>query len=302
MNRCPYPHLFTPLTVKNITFRNRIFASPNMMVGATLEGAPSPNHIGYFAEKAKGGAAMVTIGDTPVELRYGAPGLTSYLRFETVNAPGFNELSAAIHEGGAVASFELNHPGLTANKARNRNGEDPIGPMDFIRPDGTHVQAATREQLEYIADQYARAAAFVKRCGFDMCILHGAHGWLLGQFLSPATNQRTDEFGGSEENRARFPIMVIDRVREAVGPDFLIDYRISGDELQENGLTVEGAIAFIKRVQDKIDMVHVSAGLDTATHQAIITHPNPYLPRGCNVKYAAAVKAAGVKIPVTTVV
>lgn len=301
MSACPYPHLFTPLTIKKTTFRNRIFAAPNMLVGSTPAGAPGPNQIAYYAEKAKGGAAMVTIGDTPVDMRYGAPGPATHLRLEKINAASFNELSAAIHEGGAVASFELNHPGRTANKKRNLNGEDPIGPMEWTRPDGVHVQAATREQLEYTAEKYAEAAAFVKQCGFDMCILHGGHGWMLGQFLSPATNQRTDEFGGSRENRARFPLMVIEKVREKIGPDFLIDYRISGDELQENGQTIEDTIAFIKMAEDKLDMVHISAGLDTAMHQAIITHPNSYLPRGVNVKYAAAVKAAGIKIPVTTV-
>ena len=301
MNSCPYPHLFTPLTIKKTTFRNRIFAAPNMLVGSTPTGAPGPNQIAYYAEKAKGGAAMVTIGDTPVDMRYGAPGPATHLRLEKINAAAFNELSAAIHEGGAVASFELNHPGRMANQKRNLNGEAPIGPMEWDRPDGVHVQAATLEQLEYTADQYAAVAAFLKQCGFDMCILHGGHGWLLGQFLSPATNQRTDEFGGSRENRARFPLMVIERVRERVGADFLIDYRISGDELQENGQTIEDTIAFIKAAEDKLDMVHISAGLDTNMHQAIITHPHSYLPRGVNVKYAAAVKVAGVKIPVTTV-
>ena len=128
---------------------------------------------------------------------------------------------------------------------------------------------------------YAKAAAVLKRAGWDMCILHGAHGWLLGQFLSPAYNHRTDRFGGSLENRARFPIMVIEAVRKAVGPDFLIDYRVSGEEMQENGLTVDECVAFVKMIEDKIDMVHVSAGLDRMP-QAIITHPNTYLPNGCN--------------------
>lgn len=296
-----YPKLFEPLIIKKTTFRNRIFASPNMLVGSTPSGAPSPNQIEYYAEKSRGGAAMVTIGDTPVDMKYGAPMPATHLRLEKINAAAFNELSAAIHEGGAVASFELNHPGCTANKARNLGHDDPIGPMEFTRPDGVHVQAATREQLEYTAKKYGEAAAFLKKVGFDMCILHGAHGWLLGQFLSPATNQRTDEFGGSLENRARFPLMVIEEVRKAAGPDFLIDYRISGDELQENGITIDQSIEFVHLIQDKIDMVHVSAGLDTKMHQAIITHPNSYLPRGVNVKYAAAIKASGVTIPVTTI-
>lgn len=294
MNR--YPHLFQPLRVKNVIFRNRIFAAPNMLCYANWDGSPSPQMIGYFAAKAKGGCAMVTMGDTPVDEVNGV-GIPRHIKLIDQNVNMLAEMAYAIKKNGAVASFELNHPG---NVARNDDGRPAWGPDGFVRPDGCTVLEMDEEMIAHTVECYAKAAAILKRAGWDMCILHGAHGWLLGQFLSPAYNHRTDRFGGSLENRARFPIMVIDAVRKAAGPDFLIDYRVSGEEMQENGLTVDECVAFVKMIEDKIDMVHISAGLDRMP-QAVITHPNSYLPNGCNVKYAEAVKKSGVKIPVTAI-
>lgn len=292
-----YPNLFKPLRVKGVVFRNRIFAAPNMLCYANWDGSPSAHMIGYFGEKAKGGCAMVTMGDTTVD-EVNGQGIPRHIKLIPEHINTLAEMAYAIKKNGAVASFELNHPGRTA---RNPDGRPAWGPDGFVREDGTTVLEMDEDMIAHTVQCYANAASVLKRAGWDMCILHGAHGWLLGQFLSPATNHRTDRFGGSLENRARFPIMVIEAVRKAVGPEFLIDYRISGDELQENGLTIDECVAFVKMVEDKIDMVHISTGLDTAIHQAIVTHPNSYLPNGCNVKYAEAVKKSGVKIPVTTV-
>jgi 2,4-dienoyl-CoA reductase-like NADH-dependent reductase (Old Yellow Enzyme family)/thioredoxin reductase len=297
---CVYEHLFSPLKVKNITFRNRIFSAPVMMCMTHLDGTPSPYMIEFFAEKARGGAAMVTIGDTPVDEYHGVS-IPSHIILEESKAPFIAELAAAIKENGSVASFELNHSGQAAQPKSNREGGLPWGPTGFVRKDGVQVLEMTEEMMDHTADCYAKAAALLKKTGWDMCILHGAHGWLLGQFLSSATNKRMDGYGGSLENRAKFPLMVIDRVRKAVGVDFVIDYRISGDEKQPNGLTIDECIQFVKMAQGKIDMIHVSAGLDTDLKHAIITHPNSYLPNGVNVQYAEKVKKAGVKIPVTTV-
>ena len=291
-----YPHLFQPLRVKKVIFRNRIFAAPNMLCYANWDGSPSPQMIGYFENKAKGGCAMVTMGDTTVD-EVNGQGIPRHIKLIDENVNMLAEMAYAIKKNGAVANFELNHPG---NTARNSDGRPAWGPDGFVRPDGTTVLEMDEDMIAHTVQCYAHGASILKKAGWDMCILHGAHGWLLGQFLSPAYNHRTDRFGGSLENRARFPIMVIDAIREACGPDFLIDYRISGDEMQENGLTIEECVAFVKMVEDKIDMVHVSAGLDRMP-QAVITHPNSYLPNGCNVKYAEAVKKSGVKIPVTAI-
>lgn len=293
-----YPHIFTPLRVKNVVFRNRIFAAPNMLSLGEWDGSPSEYMISYFSEKAKGGAAMVTVGDTPVDEENGV-GIPRHIKLIDQNVNKLSELAFAIKANGAVANFELNHPGRMAEN--RHNGKPAWGPSAFKRPNGGIVLEMDESMMEHTVGCFANAAAILKKSGWDMCILHGAHGWLLGQFLSRATNRRIDGYGGSLENRTKFPIRVIEAVREAVGNDFLIDFRLSGDEYQPDGFTIEECIAFLKMIEDKVDMVHISAGLDTAVHQAIITHPNSYLPNGYNVKYAAAVKAAGIKLPVTTV-
>ena len=299
-----FPHLFETFSVKGLTFRNRIFSAPNMMSQMDKKGFPKSEMIAYYAEKARGGAAVVTVGDTPVDREHAASNPRSFnLDYNDPIAvmPYITELAMAIHEGGAIASHELNHAGMYASPAAN-NGGEPIGPVDFYRDwDGVRVRAMTEKDMDDVAEHFACCAELLKRAGYDMCLIHGGHGWLLDQFLSPYYNKRTDGYGGSLENRAKFPIMVIDRVRERVGDKFLIEYRMSGCEEIEGGLQIEEAVEFAKMIDGKVDFIHVSAGLDPEEAQAVRTHPTMFLPHGVNVKYAAAVKAAGVKTPVVTI-
>ena len=299
-----FPHLFDAFTVKNVTFRNRIFSAPNMMCMMDEKGYPMPDMIAYYAEKARGGAAVVTLGDTPVDREHAASNPRSFnLDYTNTVAvmPYISEMAMAIHEGGALASHELNHAGMYAVPAAN-NGGEPIGPVDFYRDwDDTHVRAMTEQDMDDVAEHFAACAEMLKNAGYDMCLIHGGHGWLLDQFLSPYYNTRTDEYGGSLENRAKFPLMVVDRVRKRVGDKFLIEYRMSGCEEIEGGLTIEEGVEFAKMLDGKVDFIHVSAGLDPEEAQAVHTHPTMFLPHGCNVKYAAAIKAAGVKTPVVTI-
>ena len=298
-----YPHLFETFTVKGLTFRNRIFSAPNMMCMMDKDGFPMPSMIAYYAEKARGGAAVVTLGDTPVDREHAASNPRSFnLDYTNRNAvlPYISEIAMAIHEGGALASHELNHAGMYASPAAN-NGGEPIGPVDYYRDwDDTHVRAMTEKDMDDVAEHFACCAALLKDAGYDMCLLHGGHGWLLGQFLSPYYNKRTDGYGGCLENRAKFPLMVIDRVRERVGDKFLIEYRMSGCEEIDGGLQIDEAVAFAKMIDGKVDFIHVSAGLDPEEAQAVRTHPTMFLPHGVNVKYAEAVKKSGVKTPVVT--
>ena len=294
-----YPHLFEPLQIGRTTFRNRIFAAPTMMCDMDASGYPTDNMIAYYAEKARGGAAVVTVGDTPVDREHAATNPNSF-NVSRASQHFLSELALAIQAHGAKASLELNHGGLTGVPAAN-GGNDPIGPVDFIRDwDGVHVHAMDEAMIDEVADHYAQCALILKDAGFDMCLLHGGHGWLLHQFLSPLTNTRTDRFGGSLENRARFPLMVIDRVRQAVGKDFLIEYRMSGAECIEGGYGIDEAVEFAKMIDGKVDLIHVSASLDTEDAQAVITHPTIFLPHGVNVKYAAEIKKH-VKTPVVTI-
>ena len=115
-------------------------------------------------------------------------------------------------------------------------------------------------------------------CGFDTLLIHGGHGTLLQEFVSPRSNHRTDEYGGSMENRARFPLMVLDRIRQRVGRDLLIEYRISGSECVPGGFEIDDCIEFLKLIQDRIDIAHISAGVVREPRLRAITHPTGFLP------------------------
>lgn len=142
-----------------------------------------------------------------------------------------------------------------------------------------------------IVESYKKGAALCKDCGFDMVQVHAAHGWLFSQFLSPVLNQRTDEFGGSLENRARFLMMALDAVREGVGPEFPIEIRLSGDDLTENGLNMEQCIEVAKMVDDKVDLINVSCGNHEDPDMFCRTHPSAFFKRGVNVYLASEIKS-----------
>ena len=291
-----YPKLFTPLKVGTLTFRNRLLSGPNMMCALNPDGSPTDYMVGYYAEKAKGGVAQVTVGDTPVEERGFTTPRHPILTQQTVQK--WSEVARAITQHGAIASIELNHGGRISNTAVT--GFQTIGPIDEVKLNGTQVKGAAKADLEEIANAFGEAAKVAMQAGFQMVMLHGAHGWLLDQMLSPKFNTRTDEFGGSLENRAKFPLMVIAAVRKAVGPKVPIEYRI-GPELTEGGLSIDEVVQFCQMIEDKVELIHVSAGLDTDPNFAVKTHPTMFLPHMPNVKYAAEVKKVVTKCPVVTV-
>ena len=152
-----------------------------------------------------------------------------------------------------------------------------------------------------MVNNFANCAAYCQKVGFDMVMLHGGHGWLLSQFTSPYANKRTDEYGGSPVNRARFAIEVIDAIKARCGKGFPIEYRISGSELTEGGLTLEDTIEFLKMIEDKVDLIHVSAGIRADAHTRAIMHPSAFLGHGPNVYLAEAVKKEITKCPIVTI-
>ena len=300
----PYPHLFSRLTIRNISFRNRIFAGPCSMTPSRDGGlmrSPDEKQILYVENKARGGAAAVTVSETCVSLKY-APRKMNVGNV-AIMPPGrsghrdYIKEAAQIARHGAIPSIQLFHAGDVTNP-EFIDGKDPIGPNDYTRADGVHVTGMDDALIEETCREFAAAAIMMKNCGFRMVMIHGGHGWLLSQFLSPATNWRSDEYGGGIENRSRFPLMVLKAVREAVGNDFLIEYRISGDEHMENGISIEDVCAFAKMAEQYIDIIHISAGSYYTTNQ--YTFPGIFVPRGCNLELAKAVKKA-VTIPVATV-
>jgi NADPH-dependent 2,4-dienoyl-CoA reductase/sulfur reductase-like enzyme len=172
------------------------------------------------------------------------------------------------------------------------------GPSDGVRADGVPVRALTHDMIDEIVEAYGHVAGLAKRAGFEMLMVHGGHGWLINQFLSPLFNHRTDEYGGSLENRCRFAIRVLTAVREAVGPFFPIEFRLSGAEFCEGGYDVDEGVRIAQQLEPYIDLLHVSAGTYQKTFG--ITHPSMFEDHGLNVFLAEEIKKH-VKVPVATI-
>ena len=307
-----YPHLFDPIQLGNILFRNRIFASPTGHHEMTPDCFPDAEVVGFYEQKARGGAASVCVGDCIVDARTGQSHVKQIHIDDPLIIPSLTAVAAAITRHGAVASAELSHDGKFSHVRelvggivdyppflKDGSGET-YGPVAGVSPGGTPIKAMPEELIYHIIERFGHAAAVAKHCGFGMVTIHGGHGWLLTQFMSPYVNTRTDDWGGSFENRMRFTLAVIDSVRKAVGPRFPIEFRMSGSECFDGGYDLDYGIRIAKAIDGKVDLIHVSAGNHEGPGTFVITHPSQYLPDGCNVQYAAAIKGH-VKSPVACV-
>ncbi|MDR1495706.1 MAG: FAD-dependent oxidoreductase, partial [Clostridiales Family XIII bacterium] len=299
-----YPTMFSPIRIgrAGLVFKNWIWTAPTG-VHLLSAGEPYPNEatIAHYREKARGGAACITFSCQNIDRLtlddsvHSDPDI-----YQTRYHNYWYRLTSAIHFFDAKISLELlafmrhgrREDGSIVNYAMNE------GEIDFMT--GGPCPAIPPEEMRAMADNYAEAARIAVEVGFDMVMLHLGHGVYPARFLSPKYNRRTDEFGGSAENRARFPMMIIDAVRAAVGPNVPIEVRVSGDELTEGGGTVEDCVRFLKMVEDRIDLAHISCGtvLDDITQT--VMHPVEFYPPGVNAVYARQVKESGLKIPVLT--
>ena len=284
-----FPHLFEQMDVRGLRLKNRLFSAPVQTSYLDGDGYYTDYAIGAFAEKARGGAAMVCVGDTPVDSRYAV----STYRHPVLDDPGvlpsLSEVVRAVHEYGAAISVELNHAGSMAHP-EYITGPNPIGPVDYLRKDGQPIKAMDGELMAYTLDSYAQAAAMAKLAGFDIINIQAGHGWLLHQFLSPRTNTRKDQYGGSVRNRCRFPLEVLARVRETVGPDMVIMLSVSAAEHIKGGDSLPNTVEFIKMARPYVDMIYVSASVNTDSRAATIIHSTPYQPHRLIAHYAAAIK------------
>lgn len=301
MNR-KYPHLCQPITLGNVTFRNRMFASP---IGATdidSNCVPGERTRAFYELRARGGAAAVTMSELVVHPETDGSHML-HLDLATVGSlAAFTFTADAIKRHGAVPSIEFSHSGqyagtYMADKNR-KQGLAQYGPSECIRPDGREVKALTEEQIDDIVKRYADTAILARRAGFEMIMIHGGHTWLLNQFMSPYFNHRQDAYGGTFENRMRFTIRVLTAVRAAVGPRFPLEFRMSGSELFEGGYDLDEGIRIAQAVEPYVDLIHVSAG--SYQFGFFSTHPSMFAEHGCNVYLAAEIKKH-VKKPVATI-
>ncbi|MDR1706540.1 MAG: NAD(P)/FAD-dependent oxidoreductase [Prevotella sp.] len=285
-----YSHLLSPIILANTYFRNRIFASPVGFSDNTTSRFPTDDSIAFYERKARGGAAAVCIASGAVDLEFGSTD-NVLIHIENRKSVGrLFEMSRAIAHQGSVASIELQHGGASSFFSLEL-GKPLYGPVDFIDRDDNQVLEMPEEIIERTIERFARAAAWVKFCGFNMITLHGGHGWLISQFLNPYLNNRKDKWGGSSiENRARLPLAIVEAVRKAVGPNFPIEMRISANELYPKGAGLDNSLAFTKLLDGKVDLIHVSGGSHEVEAVKFITHPSMFLEDGVFLKDAAEIK------------
>lgn len=285
-----YTHLFSELKVSGITLKNRLTMAPLYLGYAGEGGMVSQLLLDHYRLMAKSGVAMIVIENATIDHPTGS-GSGRTLRADTDdNAAGLKELSSTIQREGAVACLQINHAGRFAGV------NEPVAPS-AVETFGRTPKALSVTEIRTIVNRYADAALRVKNAGFDVVELHGGTGYLLSQFLSPRTNKRMDEYGGSFVNRQRFAMEVIAAVKNKVG-DFPIGYRFLADEWLPDGLHLNESVQFARALESAgIAYLSVMGG----------TYESFFLPNivekskenGYMVDLAAAVKRE-VAIPVIT--
>lgn len=260
------PLLFSQFSFAGLTLRNRVVMPP---MATALEdpggsqkdnGLPSESTIAYYRERAANGVGMVIVEHTYIARRGKAH--KGQLGLDNDDAiPAFRELALALRTHGAVAALQINHVGAVATP--DVTGGEPLGPSDIPAPGSERKpQGMNREEIQEVEEHFAAAARRVQLAGFDAVEVHSAHGYLGTQFLSPFTNNRTDEYGGSLENRARFLLETVAKVQQRVGTSFPVFVRLgSTDGGLPGGFTPQDAARVARMLQDTgVALIDVSGG------------------------------------------
>jgi 2,4-dienoyl-CoA reductase-like NADH-dependent reductase (Old Yellow Enzyme family)/thioredoxin reductase len=284
-----YPNLFKPLKLRGLIIRNRLMSAPNMLF-RTIGGRPDEYYVSYIEHKARGGAGIITLGEANV---VNGGNHTPGMETTRENMAIYSEMVQTVHEHGGAAAVELTHGGRSVNPNFNKDPSKFFGPSDFVNMHGAQIHAMTEADMEFVIQGYSDTAAYYQQCGFDILHIHSGHAWLLEQFLSPIVNERTDSYGGSLENRMRFPLRVLAAIRERVGANQVVTVRISGSERVPDGFTPEDMAIYLAKAQEYVDMVEVSSELMPYTFGPT------FMPHGQNVELAERIKKTGlVSIPV----
>ena len=289
-----YPHVTAPIRVNGSLYRNRIIVAPST-IHSTSSGElhPTEDAIEFFEQRAKAGVAMVYCAgvkycDIQDDGSHACWDIRQYNHKHKLA-----HLAERIHLHGAKAGMEIIgfFPGIyTCSEGGCIMGSPPIG------------KEVPKEVMEETKNNIADACAALVECGFDGVLFHFGHSVPIAQFLSPLTNKRTDEYGGSTENRCRYICEILDAVRAKCGKKLTIEVRMSGTEYEPGGIDVEEGIKIGEIIQDKIDVLQVSAGMLTPVRWNTWTHPCGHLPPHPNVWVAEEFKKSGkIHVPITAV-
>lgn len=264
-----YEAIFEPLTVKRMTLKNRVIMPPMGTNFANMDGSFNNEHITYYEQRAKGGTGLITLENACIDYPMGTNGTTQLRIDNDQYLPGLWKFNEVMHSYGACTSVQINHAGASAYGLR-LEGKQAVSASNIPSKKGNAVpRPLLKEEILEIVKKYGEAANRAQRAGFDCVEIHAGHSYLVSQFLSPLYNQRTDEFGGSPENRSRFAKLIVEEVRRAVGPHYPICLRFSGDELLEGGNTLEGTLDLLTYFVEEIDILNVSAALNDSIQYQI---------------------------------
>ena len=254
-----YTKLFSPITIRNMSLKNRIVMPPLHHL-YTPEGYATPRFNEYYWRRAEGGIGLIIVGGCRFDDFGGAWSMMSLQSDEFI--PGYKEFTDGMHERGAKVGVQLYHAGAYAMRASIPGGQSALAPSEvFSRFTHEMPREMTIEDIDKVISDWAAGARRAKEAGFDLVEILASAGYLICQFLSPLKNLRTDEYGGSWENRTRFARRVVAAVREAVGPDYPICMRIAGNDFVPGSNGNDEAVAFCRLMEEQgVDMLNVTGG------------------------------------------
>jgi 2,4-dienoyl-CoA reductase-like NADH-dependent reductase (Old Yellow Enzyme family)/thioredoxin reductase len=309
MSENKYPHLFSPIRIGNFEVANRVCHVPTDISSANPDGSVNQRVITYHEEVAKGGCGFIICGASTPDKKTGRPTVTCLAVDEDPLIPGLASLAEAMHRHGARCSVQIQHPGRQSAWPR----KDLMSATDMVanipasaghevvyamaEAKGKSVREMSGEEIYDLIEKFAEGAWRLQEAGFDAVELHGAHGYLIAQFMSPYVNKRNDRFGGSFLSRMRFPLEIIHAIQFKCGKDFPVGIRYSGEEYIEGGRVLEETVRAAKLFEEHgVAYLDISAG--------IFEVPGPtmdpmYYPQGWNTYTSEEVKK-NVKVPVIT--
>lgn len=280
--------LFQPISIGKTSFRNRIIMSSMLTHFASINGEVTDRLVAYHTARARGGAGLIF----PEAFAVADSGLSYFPGVSIAHdcyVTGLRKLTTAVHAEGARIGAQLGHAGRFAQPEVSRTAR----PLVSFIPGWCPVEDSrvlSSEEIERLSEDFVRASVRAAESGFDIVEVHAAHGYLIGEFLSPFFNRRTDEWGGSPENRMRFLCRVISGIRDALGSDFPISVRLSSDEYIDGGLHLDQTVDIARAaVKAGANLIHVSAGIIETNR---FTGPPPALPMGWNAESAGTIRRA----------
>jgi len=293
-----YKYIFSGLRVGRLFLENRLIFPPISTNLAAVTGEITPEFVDHYKRRAQGGAAVVTLENMCIQFPEARHGATQPRIDDDAFIPGLSRVAYEIHRYGSLAFMELTHPGLYSD-LKLSEGRTPVAPSIIpLRKDGVLPKELTEADIEEIVEYFARAALRAQRAHFDGVEIEAAHGLLVNQFMSPLTNKRTDQYGGSLENRVRFAKLIIDRIKDLCGPNYPVWARIGAIDFVEGGVTIEEGARMARLFGEMgYGAVHADIGFGNKEKRL---EPMFY-PEAWRGYLAAEFKKAGVPVPVIAV-